>query len=136
LVLVGCGASVTAGTASSKDFADPRAGEMVHAVARDQVARALELSRHAPDGVNAVGRNGGIPHLVAVIRDDAETINALLEAGAHPNGGPDRAPLHEAMRSRTLRTARLLLAAGADPSGRSGEEPALFESAILGDTPA
>ena len=119
--------------ASLNDFADPAAREMVRAVADGQVGRALELARGVRGGVNVVGKDGDTPLLVAVIRNDPAMVEALLKAGAHPNGASDTAPIHEAMKAENLLTARMLLKAGADPNGRMGGEPALFEAALLGD---
>ena len=129
----GLASSAMADRPSLDDFATPGARAMVKAVSDGRIDRALQLASSVPGGVNHAGNDGATALEVAVMRNNPAMVQALLRAGAHPNGAPDRAPIHEAMKSTTLETARLLLAAGADPNGRSGGEPAMFESALLGD---
>ena len=119
--------------ASLDDFKDPAARQMAQAVVRGDVGHALALSRNVRGGVNAQGADGDTPLFLATVRNDPAMVEALLKAGAHPNGGPGRAPIHETVKGRDQIVAHMLLKAGADPNARSGDEPALFEAALLGD---
>lgn len=54
----------------------------------------------------------------AIVKDDFKTVATLLNQGANPNGYIDEdkiSPLFFAAQSNALQSAKLLLAAGADP---------------------
>jgi hypothetical protein len=113
-------------------FSDPAARDFAEAVAAGRVGAALTAAPAAPGGVNTLGAKGETGLLIAVERGRFRMAKALLEAGADPNGGPDRAPLVYAMREN-LPLARLLLEAGANPNGKLDGKPALYWKAMSGE---
>lgn len=115
-------------TASARDF--------IQAVMAGDVARARALGALAPDGFNTFGKDGESAILIAVDRGDVAMVQALLAAGANPNGGPNRTPLHPATREIALKMLPMLLAAKADPNLPFADQSPLFEAALIGEVRA
>lgn len=103
----------------------------IQAVLDKRVADAMRLASPLPDGVNTVSPSGETALLYAVQANDVPMVEALLKAGADPNGGPDRAPLHPATRDPSGRLLTILLRAGADPARTYNTETPLWEAALI-----
>ena len=73
---------------------------------------------------------------MAVERRDHAMAAALIKAGANPDGAPDTAPLHTAVKNTDMDMIRLLLAAHADPEKTMGTETPMYEAALIGSTDA
>ncbi|MEA1673577.1 ankyrin repeat domain-containing protein [Nitrospirillum sp. BR 11163] len=117
-------------------FTDPSARRFAEAVAAGKVDAALAAAHDAPGGVNTVGRDGATGLLMAVERHNLAMVDALLKAGANPDGAPDRAPLHLAVSVRDLTMVKRLLAAHADPNATMGTETPLYMAGVMGEIPA
>jgi len=113
-------------------FTDPAARRFAELVAKGHIARALRASKAFDDGVGAIAPDGVTALLIAVNHRNQAMVEALLRAGANPNGGPTRTPLALAISAGYLSIARLLLQAGADPNGSMDESSALNRAALLG----
>lgn len=84
-------------------------------------ATALLIERGVD--VNVDCGPGSISTLSLAMRSgDFDTIKILLEAGADPNSDPRFPPLHSAAGLTTIEICDLLLAHGADPHARGGED--------------
>lgn len=116
---------------SIDDFLEPDAKAFVLAVADGDVGRALAIASAAPGGVNTLGVDGQTALLVAVANGDRKMVKALLDAGADPNAGPERTPLHPAVRYRDTEVLEWLIAAGANPNHQLGQETPLYLSAMM-----
>lgn len=121
---------------SADAFQPGPARDYIRAVMSGDVSRALTLARSAPAGFDSYGANGESALLIAVDRGDVAMVKALLAAGANPDGGPDRSPLHPATREIALNMLPLLLAANADPNLTFAGQTPLFEAALTGSIPA
>ncbi len=113
-------------------FTDPAARRFAELVVKGDITGALRASKAVDDGVSAIAPDGVTALLIAVNQENRAMVEALLRAGADPNGGPTRAPLAQAISAGDLSIARLLLQARADPNGCMGEESALNNAAMMG----
>ncbi len=113
-------------------FQAPEARRLAEAVVEGDVEEVVRLLPSVPGGINVLGRNNETVLLLATERLNLPMVKALLNLGADPNGGPDRAPLAMAVRAYDLSIANLLLEFGADPNGKIGAEPALYKAALVG----
>ncbi len=107
------------------------ARQFADAVAAGEIDRAVMLAKGLPEGINTASPDGITALLIAVARLRPDEVEALLRAGANPNGAADNAPLYTAVMADDLTIARMLLHAGADPNGRAGGETALYNAALL-----
>jgi ankyrin repeat protein len=114
----------------------PEAQALARAVVDGKTNRVLDLAKTTPGGINATGAKGETALLLAVQKGDTAMVRALLAAGASPNGGPDKSPLHPATRQTNGEMLRLLLAAKANPNATYNGESPLFEAALIGAIPA
>nr|WP_246495247.1 ankyrin repeat domain-containing protein [Ameyamaea chiangmaiensis] len=74
-------------------FAAGAPRHFIDAVLLGSVPGALAAARALPQGVNTPGGHGHTALEAAVWRDDVTMVRALLDAGAHPDGEPHRAPI-------------------------------------------
>lgn len=103
----------------------------IRAVLDRQPERAINLARTLPAGVNTVSPTGETALLYAVQQNDLASARALIAAGASADGGPNRAPLHPAVRDPEGKFVELLLSAGADPNKTYNNETPLWEAALV-----
>ena len=103
----------------------------IGAVLDRQAERAVDLARRLPAGVNTTSPTGETALLYAVQKNDMATARILIAAGASANGGPNRAPLHPAVRDPDGKFVELLLSAGADPNKTYNKETPLWEAALI-----
>jgi hypothetical protein len=103
----------------------------VGAVIERRTPDALRLAERLPNGVNTTAPSGETALLFAVLNNDPAAVAALLAAGANPNGGPNRSPLHPAVRDKSGKLLDMLLKAGADPNLTYNKETPLWEAALV-----
>jgi uncharacterized protein len=92
----------------------------------------------SPEIVRAVAPSGWTPLHYAAFADNAESVAALLDAGADVNARArnkfDNTPLQVALLTSSRDSARVLLSRGADVNARQAEGvTALHEAAVSGD---
>lgn len=103
----------------------------ITAVLARNVAAATALGARLPARFDTAAPSGETGLLYAVLANDVPMVKALLDAGANPNGGPDRAPLHPATRDPSGRLVDMLLRAKANPNLTYNDETPLFEAALV-----
>lgn len=104
---------------------------VMKAVIDRRVDDAIRMAERLPGGINTTAPSGETALLYAVLENDPAGVAALLAAGADPNGGPNRSPLHPATRDPSGRLLKMLLDAGADPNLPYNKETPLWEAALV-----
>ena len=112
-------------------FATDAERALMKAVIDRRVVEAIRLAEALPNGVNTTAPSGETALLYAVLNNDASGVATLLAAGANPNGGPNRSPLHPAVRDPSGKLLGMLLEAGADPNLPYNKETPLWEAALV-----
>jgi Ankyrin repeats (3 copies) len=105
--------------------------DFVTAVIDRRMDVALRMAERLPNGVNTTAPSGETALLYAVFNNDAGGVAALLAAGAKPDGGPNRTPLHPATRDKSGKLLKMLLDARADPNLIYNNETPLLEAALV-----
>jgi len=96
---------------------------LVGAIKSGQRAAALEMIAKKSVDVNAAEADGTTPLLWAASMNDADLVQRLLKAGAHPNVHNDLGsfPLGEASFNSNTEMIQALLEAGADPNAADSD---------------
>ncbi|WP_287994538.1 ankyrin repeat domain-containing protein [Acidiphilium sp.] len=111
-------------------FDDPAQLLFAEHVAKGRILEAVETGSDLIAGVSTIAPDGVTALLIAVERENRAMVSALLRAGANPNGGPNRAPINQAVYNSNTEILKDLLDAGADPNGMMQTRPALSNAAL------
>jgi ankyrin repeat protein len=99
-----------------KEHANESLATMFEAVRQDDLAVLVRLIDEGVDPNDLCYEDGYTPLGYAVELGRDELLKAMLERGAHPDGGGILAPTLEAAQKGRLEILRMLLEAGADPN--------------------
>jgi len=116
-------------TIPSEAFPDP----VVHAAAQgiaDKDFSAQLRAVAAAGKLDFVGPDGDTLLLIAVMTNNHDAVQALLQSGANPNIPQSKAPVGVATSVASFEIVQALVVGGADVNGRVESEPAIWRAAL------
>ena len=110
-------------------FPDP----VVHAAAQGIAEKDFLAALHAVAAqgkIDYVGPDGDTLLLVAIMANNRDAVEAILQLGANPNVPKDRAPVGVATSVASFEIVQALVKGGADVNGKVESEPAIWRAAL------